>query len=197
VKIIERPLRELIEADYNPRQLTEKQYEDLKKSIVEFGFVDPIIVNKNKERKNIIIGGHQRFKVAQMLGMEKVPCVELDLSLEKEQELNVRLNKNTGQWDYDVLANHFDTTELLDWGFAEAELGVKKEDLEFIATADDKELVEYPDDLNDSEVKMVQLFFNAEQRKIFDKWIDLLKVDFNTKNPTDTILAFLSTEGVK
>ena len=197
MKIIERPLRELIEADYNPRQLTDSQYEDLKTSIETFGFVDPILVNKNKERKDIIIGGHQRVKVAKMLGIEKVPCVMLDLTLEQEQELNVRLNKNTGEWDYDMLANHFDTTELLDWGFAEAELGIKKEDLEFIATADDKEMVEYPDDLNNSEVKMVQLFFNAGQRAIFDKWIDALKIDLGTKNPTDTILAFLSNEGVK
>jgi hypothetical protein len=194
MKIINKPVRDLLEADYNPRQLTEKQYKDLQSSIKEFGFVDPIIINKRPERKNIIIGGHQRYKVAKMLGLEKVPCVELDLSVEKEQELNVRLNKNTGEWDYDVLANHFDTTELLDWGFVEAELGIKKEDLEFIATADDKELLEYPEDLNDSEVKMVQLFFNAKQKKVFDEWIDMLIEEFGTKNATDTILKYLSEQ---
>lgn len=192
MKIIEKNIHELIESEYNPRQLSEKQYEDLKTSLQEFGFVDPVIVNKNPKRKNIIIGGHQRFKVAQMLGMKKIPCVELDLDLKKEQELNVRLNKNTGEWDFDVLANHFEETELLNWGFVEQELGIKKADLEFIATSEDKKLLEYPEDLNDSEIRLIQLFFTAGQRKTFDNWIENLKTKYNTKNPTDTVVAFLN-----
>ena len=193
MKIVNKKVRDLIEADYNPRQLSEKDYKDLKASIETFGFVDPIIINKNAERKNIIVGGHQRYNIAKMMGMEDVPCVELDLSLEQEQELNIRLNKNTGEWDWDALANNFPTTELLDWGFVEQELGVKKKDLEFVATGEDMELYEYPEDLNDSEVKMVQLFFNGKQRKVFDDWIDALKEAYDTKNPTDTIVKFLES----
>ena len=83
--------------------------------------VDPIIVNKNKDRKNIIIGGHQRVKVAKDMKIEVVPCLELDLTYEKERELNVRLNRNTGEWDMDSLANFFDEDELMDWGFNEKE----------------------------------------------------------------------------
>ncbi len=113
MKIIEKNIRDLRQADYNPRQLTEKQHKELVDSLEKFGFVDPILINKNKSRKNVIIGGHQRVKVATMLGIEKVPCIELDLSLEEEKELNVRLNKNTGEWDWDMLANNFDTGELL------------------------------------------------------------------------------------
>src|SRR5210317_1167495 len=109
MKIIEKNIRDLKQADYNPRQLTEKQHKELTDSLEKFGFVDPVLVNKNKTRKNIIIGGHQRVKVATMLGIEKVPCVELDLNEEQEKELNVRLNKNTGEWDWDMLANNFDT----------------------------------------------------------------------------------------
>ena len=112
----------LIFAEYNPRELTKDQHQDLKDSITRFGFVDPLIVNTHKERKNILVGGHQRLKIAKELGYENVPCVEVDLTPDKEKELNVRLNKNTGQWDWDALANHFDVGELIDWGFNEDEL---------------------------------------------------------------------------
>lgn len=115
-------INDLIHADYNPRTLTEKQAEDLKESIVKFGFVDPIIVNENIDRKNIIVGGHQRVNVALGMGIKKVPVFYVDLDINAERELNVRLNKNTGEWDWDALANMFEIEELVDWGFAEAEL---------------------------------------------------------------------------
>tara|TARA_R100001594_G_scaffold90734_1_gene125120 strand:- start:479 stop:1615 length:1137 start_codon:yes stop_codon:yes gene_type:complete len=121
-KIIQRDIESLIFAEYNPRQLTQDQYKHLKDSITRFGLVDPIIVNKNKERKNIIVGGHQRVKVAKDLKIKKVPVLEIDLTYEKERELNVRLNKNTGEWDYDNLANFFDMDELTDWGFSDDDL---------------------------------------------------------------------------
>lgn len=122
LKIVSKKISELNEADYNPRQLTNKQHEDLKDSLEKFGFVDPIIVNINPKRKNVVIGGHQRLKVAKLMAMSEVPCVELNLSKTKERELNVRLNKNSGGWDWDKLANQFDLNELLDWGFEEKEI---------------------------------------------------------------------------
>lgn len=106
-------IEDLIPAKYNPRTLSKVQYEHLKKSLTEFGFVDPVIVNKN----NTIIGGHQRVKVWQGLGNDIVPCVQLDLNEEREKELNIRLNANTGEWDMDVLANEFELTDLENWGF--------------------------------------------------------------------------------
>ena len=127
-KIIHREINSLIFAEYNPRQLTKDQYQNLKDSISRFGLVDPIIVNSNKERKNIIVGGHQRVKVAKDMDIEFVPVIEVDLSYDKERELNVRLNKNTGEWDMDVLANMFDMDELIDWGFNEKELNIFSDD---------------------------------------------------------------------
>ena len=109
-------------AEYNPRQLTKEQHNQLKDSIQRFGLVDPLIVNKNKDRDNILVGGHQRLRIAKELGIKKVPCVEVDLSLDQEKELNIRLNKNVGEWDYDSLANYFDVDELMDWGFTDDEL---------------------------------------------------------------------------
>ena len=126
--IIQKPIDDLIFAEYNPRQLSDKQYKNLKDSISRFGLVDPIIVNKNKDRKNIIIGGHQRIKVARTMGISEVPCLYIDLPYEKERELNVRLNKNTGEWDFDILANTFDIDELIEFGFEEKELVGKDKD---------------------------------------------------------------------
>lgn len=113
-------ISELKPAEYNPRLMTEKQVEDLTASIKKFGIVDPIIVNKD----NTIIGGHQRVKIAQQLGMETVPVYYVDLDKEQEKELNLRLNKNLGEWDWNALAN-FDMEVLEDVGFDSKELEVK------------------------------------------------------------------------
>ena len=131
---------ELIFAEYNPRQLTKDQYQGLKDSITRFGLVDPVIINKHKERDNIIVGGHQRVKIAKDLGYKEVPCVEVNLTPEKERELNIRLNKNTGEWDWDSLANYFDVSDLLEWGFTDDELQFEPELVE--GRIDDDEIPE-------------------------------------------------------
>ena len=122
MNITETKLSDLIFAEYNPRQLSNDQFKQIKDSITRFGIVDPIIVNSNKDRKNIIIGGHQRVKVALEMGIDSVPCHFIDLTRDKERELNIRLNKNTGEWDWDVLAGAFDVDELIEWGFSDDEL---------------------------------------------------------------------------
>ena len=123
-KIISKDIDSLIFAEYNPRQLTKDQYKHLKDSIDRFGLVDPIIVNKNKDRKNIIVGGHQRVKLAKDMNIKEVPVLEVDLTYDRERELNVRLNANTGEWDTDILANMFDIDELQDWGFDDIDLKI-------------------------------------------------------------------------
>ena len=123
MKIKTRKISDLIRAEYNPRELTKEQQNQLTDSLKRFGLVDPIIVNTHKDRKNILVGGHQRMKVWESMGNETIPTVEVNLNLEKEKELNVRLNKNTGQFDMELIQEHFDTTELIEWGFTEDEIG--------------------------------------------------------------------------
>ena len=122
LKTVYHPIETLIFAEYNPRQLTKDQYKSLRDSMERFGLVDPVIINKHPDRENIVIGGHQRLRIAKDMGIEKVPCVELSLDLNQEKELNVRLNRNVGEWDYDALANYFDVGELTEWGFTEDDL---------------------------------------------------------------------------
>lgn len=121
MEIINIKISDLKPAEYNPRQMTEKQALDLEESLKRFGFVDPLVVNSHKGRENVVIGGHQRLKIAQKLGFEEVPVVYVDLKLEREQELNLRLNRNLGEWDWDLLAN-FDKELLLEVGFDKFEL---------------------------------------------------------------------------
>ena len=108
-------------AIYNPRKISEKQKEELKTSIQSFGFVDPIIVNDHKTRKGVVIGGHQRLAIAKELGMRTVPVVLMNLPEAKERELNLRLNKNVGEWDIDLLKS-FDVGELLSVGFDDQDM---------------------------------------------------------------------------
>ena len=116
---VEYNVNSLIAAEYNPRELTQHQHQSLVDSIKRFGLVDPLIVNTHKDRKNVLVGGHQRLKIIKELGYESVTCVEVDLSPDKEKELNVRLNRNTGQWDWDALSNYFDVEDLTEWGFTD------------------------------------------------------------------------------
>ena len=97
-------LQELIPADYNPRkdlQPGDSEYEKLKRSISEFGYVEPIIWNKATGR---IVGGHQRAKVLMAQGIQEAEVVVIDFDEDKEKALNVALNKVNGDWDNDKLA---------------------------------------------------------------------------------------------
>ena len=110
--------------EYNPKSLGKKAAADLEESIRKFGVVDPFIVNSAEERKNIIIGGHQRYNVCKKMGVAKVPVVYLNIAdRTKERELCLRLSKNVGEWDWDLLAN-FDEELLKMTGFSDAELKV-------------------------------------------------------------------------
>jgi len=126
--IVDRNIDDLIFAEYNPRQLTKDQHKHLTDSLKRFGVVDPVIVNKHPERENIIIGGHQRARIWKELGNTTIPTVEENLPLDKEKELNVRLNKNTGEFDFDALANNFEIEDLKDWGFTDEDLKFETEE---------------------------------------------------------------------
>ena len=103
METIKVPIKELKANDKNPRKITKVELNKLVRSIQEFGFVEPVIVNKNKDRYNVIIGGHQRLKAANKLGMKDVPCIYVDLEESKEHLLNVALNEISGDWDDDKL----------------------------------------------------------------------------------------------
>ena len=120
------PVSVLKPAEYNPRKKLkkgDKEYEKIKNSIAEFGFADPLVVNADMT----IIGGHQRLTVAMDLGYTEVPCAVVDVDKVREKALNIALNKITGAWDEQMLADLLtDLKEAdydLDWtGFEAAEV---------------------------------------------------------------------------
>ena len=94
----------LLPADYNPRKDLkpgDAEYEKLKHSIEQFGYVEPVIWNKTTGR---VVGGHQRLKVLLDMGITEVECVVVEMDEEKEKALNIALNKISGEWDKDKLA---------------------------------------------------------------------------------------------
>ena len=98
------PVDVLRPAEYNPRKKLkagDKEYEKIKNSILEFGYVEPIIVNDDMT----VIGGHQRLTVLKDLGYTEVQCVVISIDKTREKALNLALNKITGAWDDSLLAD--------------------------------------------------------------------------------------------
>lgn len=95
-------IEKLKPAEYNPRKdlkPEDEEYQKIKKSLVDFGYVAPVIVNSDMT----VIGGHQRLKVLQELGYKEIECNIVDLDKNKEKALNIALNKITGEWDNNKL----------------------------------------------------------------------------------------------
>ncbi|MDR6938490.1 DNA modification methylase [Arcanobacterium hippocoleae] len=121
------PIAELTPADYNPRkdlQPGDPEYEKLKRSLSEFGYVEPVIWNQTTGN---IVGGHQRLKVLEDLGHEHVEVIVVELDSTREKALNIALNKISGEWDNDKLALLIADLDASDFdaeltGFDEAEI---------------------------------------------------------------------------
>lgn len=107
----------------NPRNMGKRQAQELEVSIRKFGLCQPIVLNTDGR----IIGGHQRLQALRALGYDHVDVYipVIPLTEEEEKELTIRLNKNIGVWDDDLLANHWEPEELLAWGFSMEELQVE------------------------------------------------------------------------
>ena len=120
-------------APYNPRKISEHDLEALRRSLRFFGTVEPIILNR---RSGHIVGGHQRVVAAQAEGIETLPVVHVDLDDPAEKQLNLALNRISGEWDEDALAK---VLAELRAGGADMELtGFKPGELEtYLATLDE------------------------------------------------------------
>lgn len=119
-------LKAINPAKYNPRKDLkpgDPEYESLKRSIDEFGFVEPLVWNK---RTGNLVGGHQRFKVLKVRGDKEFTCSVVDLDEAREKALNIALNRISGEWDDDLLAQLLtdleDEIDLTLTGFTEAEI---------------------------------------------------------------------------
>lgn len=111
-----------IPSEYNPRFSPDKTTKDLIKNIKRDGFIIPILCNSAKNRKNVVISGHFRLKVARDLGYKMVPVTYINVpDIEEEKRINLSINKVSGEWDYELLKS-FKIETLLETGFDDIDL---------------------------------------------------------------------------
>lgn len=116
------PISELHPAEYNPRKWTDDARKGLTKSLSEFGFVQPIVVNSAPNRRGVIIGGNFKLNIAKEQGLTHLPVVWVNIpNVKREKELNLRLNKNQGEFDNNLLSE-FEKELLAEVGFDSKEL---------------------------------------------------------------------------
>jgi len=137
--------------EYNPRKWSKEAIEQLKESIKRYGLVDPLLVNSAPNRQGTVIGGHFRLSIIKELGYTEVPVVYINIpDIEKEKELNVRLNKNVGEFDLDLLKS-FDESFLIDVGFSSEELD------DIFSIDDDPEKFDLAKELEKLDIKEIKV----------------------------------------
>lgn len=163
--IEKKKISELHPAEYNPRKELkpgDKEFEKLKNSIEEFGYVEPVIWNK---RTGNVVGGHQRLSVLKHLGEKEVDCIVVDMDMQKEKALNVALNKITGQWDVPLLTDLL--KDLDKSGFDVSLTGFDPSELDEFFKDEIKDDIKEDDDFDiDKEVKNIK----EVKTKLGDIW---------------------------
>lgn len=123
-KVEEREINEIFENPKNPRTMSKKSAALLENSIERFGICEPIVLNS----ENLIIGGHQRKRILEKLGFSRVLVMVPSRNINEEdaEDLALLLNKASGTWDFDMLANCWDIEKLLANGFSNSELDLER-----------------------------------------------------------------------
>lgn len=171
MKIEVRHISDLKRAEYNPRVRlvkADKEYKALKKSLQDYGYVEPIVING---RNNVVVGGHQRLTVLQDMGQETVECVVLDLDDHEEKKLNIALNKIEGRWEFTMLATILDELQGSDFetGFSKYEMD------ELIGVSPEEDYDNEPDETDNEEpeeetvtIKIGMYHFEMEHERFQD-----------------------------
>ncbi len=123
-----RKIKDLKPHPKNPRQLSKIEHSHLLISLEKFGLADKPIINLD----DMIIGGHQRLKILKEMKIKEVEVLVPDRLLEEREvdELCIRLNKNTGEFDYELLANEWEVNDLIEWGFTSKDLDLFMDEMD-------------------------------------------------------------------
>jgi len=135
------PINKIRNNPINPRLVNKAKFEKLKKSIQDFPQMlelRPIVINED----GVILGGNMRYKALVELGYEEVPVIVASyITKEQENEFIIKDNLGFGDWDWDILANEWDSVELEDWG-----LDVWQNEDDILNSLDEEEIEEAPKD---------------------------------------------------
>lgn len=177
-------------AAYNPRvdlQPEGEEYQAIERSLKRHGLVQPIVWNRHT---NTVVSGHQRLTVLEAQGETEVTVSVVDLDDIQEKELNVALNKITGEWDDDklsVILNELGE-EATDTGFTLPEIDVLRDELKSyfddVTAPDEEEPTEEPE-----ESFLLSLTFDAADEKPLKAYIKEHSEDAVVRIIVDTVTA--------
>lgn len=172
MKIINIKIGDLKPAKYNPRidlKPEDKKYQDILRSVKEFGLVDPIIINSDMT----VIGGHQRLKVLRDLAHKEIPCIIVDFDKSKERMLNIALNKISGDWDRPKLK---DLLEEIDTGEFDINLtGFNEEEVEDIMTEFYVDDIEEEEDIEEYKRVHILISVDVDQYSEINQELETIK----------------------
>jgi|TARA_R100000149_G_scaffold382_2_gene125 ParB-like chromosome segregation protein Spo0J len=183
--------KNLLPYERNPRN-NDEAVEVLERSISEYGFRQPIVVDEN----NVILAGHTRHQAALNLGLNAVPVHKADgLSEEQKRSFRIMDNKSAelATWDREMLKAELADIANFDFdmtltGFSLDEIArLGGTDLEFAIDVDDDIQEEISDEYEMTNVKIVFLYLNTENEPKFREMIDKLQGELGTENLTDTV----------
>jgi hypothetical protein len=121
------PIHRVLPNPENPRFIRDDQFEKLVKSLKDFpdmASVRPLVINAN----NIVIGGNMRLRAMKEAGWSDVPVIKVEWSEDRQREFIIKDNVGFGEWDWDALANDWESTELNEWGLNVPEFDIPKID---------------------------------------------------------------------
>lgn len=199
MKIEEVDIDSLKPASYNPRNIDAEEMESLKRSLKQFGFVDPAIIRK---KDNMIIGGHQRIEAAKALGWETAPVIIMDVSANDAKLLNVALNKISGDWDDIKLANllkelkYDNSVDELLTGFTEEELDtllwdLGQDDLDEELREEDPDKLDTPEVYDERDVRVIVLSYPLQDYEGITARFDELVKEFEVESYSDVVIQLL------
>lgn len=184
-----RRIDELKPTEYNPRKISDKAKKKLRKSLLDFGYIDPIIVNTFKGRENIIISGHQRYYIMKEDLVEEVDIVEVSVDLNKEKLLNIAMNNRNlmGDWDEEkltqIIGELFNSkVDLSMTGFKELELdNILGNNVVLDPNGEWKDMPEFDQNELMTKNRLIVLFETNEDRMKFSELIGI-KLTERTKS---------------
>jgi len=151
-------ITEIFSNPNNPRSIRKDKFEKLVKSIKEFPEMlqlRPIVVNSDMH----ILGGNMRFKACEELGLKEVYIIKAENLTDKQvQQFVIKDNVGFGEWDWDILANAWDTKELKDWGM---DVWQPEEEVDY-SILDDEDVSSELGDMTNGVKKAIQIEFEAD-----------------------------------
>jgi ParB-like chromosome segregation protein Spo0J len=141
----------------NPRLIKDDKFKKLVQSIKDFPEmlnIRPIVVNQDM----IILGGNMRYKACKEAGLKEIPIIKTDLTEDQQREFLIKDNTSGGEWDWEVLANEWDSEQLADWGL---DIPSFATDVDY-SILDDDDVSEQLEDMTNGVKKAIQIEFEAE-----------------------------------